>query len=71
MAYPILPLERLLMNRTGSIGSLVGPAVTSIFISQKYIASRADKRANSGGSGSEIRNIPQPATFILLEGLQH
>ena len=30
-AYPILPLDRLLTKRTGSMGSRVGPAVTSTF----------------------------------------
>src|SRR3981081_1993706 len=29
IAYPILPEERLLRKRTGSIGSRVGPAVTT------------------------------------------
>ena len=31
IAYPILPLERLVINLTGSIYSFVGPAVTIIF----------------------------------------
>ena len=31
-AYPIFPDERLVMPRTGSIGSKVGPAVINTFL---------------------------------------
>src|SRR5688572_2353466 len=36
IAYPILPDERLLMKRTGSIASRVGPAVTTNLTRSNY-----------------------------------
>src|ERR1700730_12524161 len=36
IAYPIFPEERLLMKRTGSIASRVGPAVTTNLTRSNY-----------------------------------
>src|SRR6476619_7562656 len=61
MAYPILPEERLLMKRTGSIGSRVGPAVTTILTRLTCPAPRGEtlreKRCHRlSTSGRDLRN---------------
>jgi hypothetical protein len=56
-AYPILPLDRLLTNRTGSMASRVGPAVTSTF-TRSARGQRAGDVAHTMSSSAARRPAP-------------
>ena len=59
MAWPCLPDERLAMKRTGSIGSLVGPDVTSMRLPASGPARRIiASTAATISSGSAMRPMP-------------
>ena len=63
-ATPILPVERFPMNRTGSIGSCVGPAVTSI-----RTPSRSCRRATARFDGSEdVLGLGEAAETLVAGG---
>ena len=59
MAYPILPLERFPIYRTGSILSCVPPAVTSIVVpSSSLVLHILDSSQSTIASGSGKRPTP-------------
>ncbi len=69
-AKPILPELRLLMNRTGSIGSRVGPAVTSTRRPPRLPAIAAgggSSRARTMSAGSTMRPGPTSPQAWLPE----
>ena len=73
-AYPIFPLDRLVMNRTGSIGSSVGPAVTRILIPSKSCGVSSILACSRISTGSGRRpfpsvrqaNCPSPGAMTLI-----
>src|SRR5205809_4951582 len=71
IAYPILPDERLLMKRTGSIASRVGPAVTTNLTRSDYPGGREgippEKRCRPLSTGGRRLRNRTPA--FLLRGL--
>ncbi len=61
IAYPILPVDLLVKNLTGSILALVGPAVTSTFLPTKSFGSwRCDKTTSAISSVSA--SFPSPTS---------
>ena len=58
MANPILPLDRLVMPRTGSSASKVGPAVTSTCRPCSTLGWKKAMTASRSSSGSSIRPSP-------------
>ena len=60
-ATPILPVERFPMNRTGSIGSCVGPAVTSIRTPSRSCR-RATARSTARKMSSGSARRPRPSS---------
>ena len=62
-ATPILPVERLPMNRTGSIGSAVPPAlITTVRPSRSASWDSPTSGGRSAGSGARIARSPMAAT---------
>ena len=57
-AKPILPLDRLVRPRTGSIGSKVGPAVISTRLPSSAFGSKNATSSSSSSSGSSMRPSP-------------
>ncbi len=55
---PIVPEERLLRYRTGSIASLVGPAVTTTLTPSRSRRTKNASAAFAMSSGSDIRPTP-------------
>ena len=55
---PILPLDKLVMPRTGSIASYVGPAVTSTCWPAKTLGWKNAIRSSKISSGSSMRPSP-------------
>jgi hypothetical protein len=58
MAKPILPLEWLVMPRTGSMASNVGPAVTSTFCPASTLGVKKAITSSSSSAGSSMRPSP-------------
>src|SRR5436190_16968150 len=71
IAYPIFPDDRLLMKRTGSIASRVGPAVTTNLTRSDYPGgregTRREKRCRPLATGGRRLRNRTPA--FLLPGL--
>ena len=61
-AYPILPVERLEIKRTGSIASTVGPAVTSTFLPSRSFSKRISRKIYSNKTSSD-GSLPAPTSL--------
>src|SRR5690625_7735514 len=60
IAKPILPEERLVITRTGSMASLVGPAVSKRLLPCKGLGAKKALSSLSNSCGSNIR--PEPTS---------
>ncbi len=68
-AKPIFPLDRLVMPRTGSIASKVGPAVSSTFLPSSAFGWKCATSSASSSSASSMRPSPtSPHAWSPLAG---